>query len=65
MLTGYLPAQLSEDELAAIVASAIEETGATGMSAMGQVMKVITPRTAGRADGAKVAAEVRRRLSAS
>src|ERR1700722_15468920 len=47
VLTGYLPAQLSDDELAAIVASAIEETGATGMPAMGQVMKLITPQTAG------------------
>jgi len=64
VLAGYLPAQLSDDELAAMVASAIAETGASGMPAMGQVMKVLTPRVAGRADGARVAAEVRRRLSA-
>jgi uncharacterized protein YqeY len=63
VLAGYLPAQLSDDELAALVAAAIAETGATGMPGVGQVMKTVTPRVAGRADGARVAAEVRRRLS--
>jgi uncharacterized protein len=63
VLAGYLPAQLSDDELAALVAVAIAETGATGMAGMGLVMKTVTPRVAGRADGARVAAEVRRRLS--
>jgi len=62
VLAGYLPAQLGDDELAALVSAAIAETGATGMKGMGQVMKVLTPRVAGRADGARVAAEVRRRL---
>jgi uncharacterized protein len=64
VLAGYLPAQLTDDELAALVAAAIAETGASGMAGMGQVMKTVTPRVAGRADGARVAAEVRRRLSA-
>ena len=64
VLAAYLPAQLSDEELAALVATAIDETGAAGMPAMGQVMKTVTPRVAGRADGARVAAEVRRRLSA-
>ena len=64
VLAAYLPAQLSDEELAALVAAAIDETGAAGMSAMGQVMKTVTPRVAGQADGARVAAEVRRRLSA-
>jgi uncharacterized protein len=64
VLAGYLPAQLSDDELAGLVDAAIAETGASGMTAMGQVMKTVTPRVAGRADGARVAAEVRRRLSA-
>lgn len=64
VLAGYLPAQLSDDELAALVAAAIDETGASGMASMGLVMKTVTPRIAGRADGARVAAEVRRRLSA-
>lgn len=63
VLAGYLPAQLSDDELAALVSQAIAETGASGMQGMGQVMKILTPRVAGRADGARVAAEVRRRLS--
>jgi uncharacterized protein len=63
VLAGYLPAQLGDDELAALVDAAIAETGARGMAAMGQVMKTVTPRVAGRADGARVAAEVRRRLS--
>ena len=65
MLAGYLPAQLSDDELSAMAAAAIAETGASGMQAMGLVMKTLTPKVAGRADGARVAAEVRRRLSAS
>jgi uncharacterized protein len=63
ILDGYLPAQLSDEELAAMVAAVIDETGASGMAAMGQVMRVLTPRVAGRADGARVAAEVRRRLA--
>ena len=63
VLAGYLPAQLSDDELAALVDAAIAETGASSLSGLGQVMKTVTPRVAGRADGARVAAEVRRRLS--
>jgi uncharacterized protein len=58
----YLPAQLSDEELAALVTEAIAETGATEMRAMGQVMRVLTPRVAGRAAGGRAAAEVRRRL---
>src|ERR1700749_3362762 len=61
VLAGYLPAQLGDDELAELVAAAIAETGATGMKSMGQVMKTLTPRVAGRADGARVAAAVRGR----
>jgi uncharacterized protein len=63
VLAGYLPAQLDDAELARIVGEVITETGASGMPAMGQVMKAVTPRIAGRAEGARVAAEVRRRLS--
>jgi uncharacterized protein YqeY len=58
----YLPQQLSDDEIASLVSSGIEQTGASGPQAMGQVMKVVQPQVAGRADGAKVAAEVRRQL---
>src|SRR5580704_11248071 len=64
VLAGYLPAQLSDDEIAALVDAAIAETGASGLSGLGQVMKAVTPRVAGRADGARVAAEVRRQLAA-
>jgi len=62
ILASYLPAQLSDDELAAMVAAAISETGASGPAGIGQVMKVVTPRVAGRADGSRVAALVRSQL---
>ena len=60
----YLPAQLSEDEIAGIVSAAIEKTGAAGegMRAMGKVMGLVTPQVKGKADGSAVAAEVRRQL---
>jgi uncharacterized protein len=63
VLAEYLPAQLSDAELASIVADVISETGASGIGAMGQVMKAVTPRVAGRAEGGRVAAEVRRVLA--
>ncbi len=63
VLAGYLPAQLSDDELAAIVAAAIAETGASGQGGIGQVMKAVTPKVAGRAEGSRVAALVRSQLS--
>jgi len=63
VLDGYLPAQLGDDEIAAIVTAEIEQSGAAGPGAMGQVMKAVTPRIAGRADGGRVAAEVRRQLT--
>ncbi|HET7529620.1 MAG TPA: GatB/YqeY domain-containing protein [Mycobacteriales bacterium] len=63
VLAGYLPAQLDDDELAALVRAAVEETGASGPQAMGQVMKAVQPKVAGRAEGGRVAAEVRRQLA--
>jgi len=63
VLEGYLPAQLSDDELAALVAAAVAESGADSPKAMGAVMKVLTPRIAGRADGGRVAAAVRAALA--
>lgn len=63
VLSAYLPAQLSDDELTALVAQAIAETGAGGPSAMGQVMKAVTPKVAGRAEGSRVAALVRSQLA--
>lgn len=64
VLADYLPAQLSEAEIADLVAAAIDQTGAAGegMRAMGKVMGILTPQTKGRADGGAVAAEVRRQL---
>jgi uncharacterized protein len=63
VLAEYLPAQLDDAELMSLVAAAIAETGASGPGAMGQVMKAVTPKVAGRADGARVATEVRRQLA--
>lgn len=65
VLAAYLPAQLDDSELTSLVAAAIAETGATGPGAMGQVMKAVTPKVAGRAEGSRVAAEVRRQLTAT
>ncbi|MFL6098675.1 MAG: GatB/YqeY domain-containing protein, partial [Actinomycetales bacterium] len=62
VIEGYLPAQLSDEELSAMVADAIADTGAEGPRAMGQVMKVVQPKVAKRADGGRVSAEVRRQL---
>lgn len=63
VLDEYLPAQLSDDDLAALVRDAIAESGAAGPQAMGQVMKVVQPKVAGRAEGGRIAAEVRRQLA--
>ena len=63
VLTTYLPAQLSDDELAALVAEAVTSSGASGPSGMGAVMKAVGPKVAGRAEGGRVAAAVRAALS--
>jgi uncharacterized protein len=65
ILEAYLPAQLSNAELEALVAQAFSETGATGMSQMGLVMKAATALVAGRAEGGRVAAIVKSALSGS
>ncbi|POM26096.1 Yqey-like protein [Actinomadura rubteroloni] len=64
VLDAYLPAQLADAELTALVADAIAETGAAGPRGIGQVMKVVNPKVAGRAEGGRVAAEVKRQLTA-
>lgn len=64
ILEEYLPTQLGDDELSALVAEAIRETGAQGMAGMGQVMKAVQPQVAGRADGGRVAAAVKQALQA-
>lgn len=58
----YLPAQLSDEEIAGFVAAAIAETGAAGPRGIGQVMRVVTPKVAGRADGRRVSDEVKKQL---
>jgi uncharacterized protein YqeY len=63
ILAGYLPVQLSDAEVAELVTAAIAATGASGPAGMGQVMKTVTPQVAGRAEGSRVAAEVRRQLA--
>ena len=64
VLEGYLPAQLDDDALTAIVVAAVESSGATGLQQLGLVMKVAQAQVAGRADGGRVAAVVRQVLSA-
>lgn len=59
ILAAYLPEQMSEAEVAAIVQAIIKESGASGMSAMGAVMKEALAKTAGRADGKLVSSIVR------
>jgi len=63
VLAGYLPAPLTDEELEALVAQAIAETGANGPQAMGTVMKTVGPIVAGRAEGGRVAAAVRAALA--
>ncbi len=63
VLDAYLPQQLSDDELAAVVREAVAATGATGPKAMGQIMKAVGPRVAGLAEGGRVAAAVRAALA--
>jgi uncharacterized protein YqeY len=63
VLDSYLPAQLSDAELAELVRAAIDGSGAAGPQAMGQVMKIVQPQVAGRAEGGRIAAEVRKQLA--
>jgi uncharacterized protein YqeY len=58
----YLPAQLSDEELVSIIDKAIEENGASGMQAMGQVIGVVKQQVAGQADGARIAQLVKEKL---
>jgi uncharacterized protein YqeY len=59
VIAKYLPAQLSEDEIKKLIQDAIAETGATGPSGMGLVMKVLQPKIAGKADGGVVSGLVK------
>ena len=63
ILQEFLPAQMSEAELKAIIEAAVRESGASGPRDMGAVMKLITPKTTGRADGKLVSELVKTRLA--
>ena len=63
LIAGYLPAELSDDELRTIVLAAVDEAGATTPNDMGTVMKAAMPRIAGRADGKRVSAIVAEALA--
>lgn len=64
VIAGYLPAEMDDDELRAIVEAAVAEAGASSPKDMGQVMKAAMPKVAGRADGKRVSAIVKEVLSA-
>ncbi|PIQ37357.1 MAG: glutamyl-tRNA amidotransferase [Lysobacterales bacterium CG17_big_fil_post_rev_8_21_14_2_50_64_11] len=64
VIQGYLPAQLSAEEVAAAISAAIAQTGASGPQDMGKVIGALKPRLAGRADMGQVSAQVKARLSA-
>jgi hypothetical protein len=62
LIEGYLPEQLSDEELGELVNAAIEEAGASEAREMGKVMSLVMPRVQGRADGKRVSGAVRERL---
>jgi uncharacterized protein YqeY len=64
VLSGYLPQQMGEAELAQAVAAAVAESGASGIKDMGKVMALLKPRLAGRADIGAVSSLVKAKLSA-
>ncbi len=64
LIASYLPAQISDDELSAIVGDALAESGATSASEMGKVMALVMPQVKGRADGKRVSAAVKEKLIA-
>jgi uncharacterized protein YqeY len=64
LIARYLPAEISDEELGALVAEAVEQTGAGGPDDMGKVMGAVMPKVDGRADGKRVSAAVRERLAA-
>ena len=63
VLSAYLPQPLSAEEITALVKDAIAEAGATSRQQMGAVMKIVTAKAAGRADGRALSAEVQKLLS--
>jgi uncharacterized protein len=65
IIAAYMPAQLSDDELDAIVGDAVAQSGASSPKEMGKVMGAVMPKVAGRAEGARVSRVVREKLTAS
>ncbi|HLL87068.1 MAG TPA: GatB/YqeY domain-containing protein [Thermoleophilaceae bacterium] len=65
LIEAYLPAELSDAELEALVGDAVAEAGASSPKEMGRVMSLVMPRVEGRADGRRVSALVREKLSAA
>ena len=63
VITEYLPDQLGDEDLQALVAEGIAEAGLEGQVGMGAVMKIVSPAVGARAEGGRVAAEVRRQLA--
>lgn len=63
IIEAYLPEQLSDSELQAIVGDALAESGATSPREMGKVMSIVMPRVEGRADGKRVSGAVREKLT--
>ncbi len=59
LISGYLPAELSDEELDRLIAAAIAETGASSPKDMGQVMKAVMAASGGRAEGKRTSARVR------
>ncbi len=64
LIEAYLPAQLSDAELSQLVKAAVEESGASEQSQIGQVMSAVMPKVEGRADGKRVSQAVREQLGA-
>jgi uncharacterized protein YqeY len=64
LIDSYLPEQLSDDELAAIVGDAVAESGASSPQEMGKVMSAVMPKVKGRADGKRVSQVVKEKLTA-
>jgi uncharacterized protein YqeY len=64
IIASYMPEQLSDEELGAIVGDAVAESGASSPEEMGKVMSAVMPKVKGRADGKRVSAAVKEKLSA-
>jgi uncharacterized protein YqeY len=64
IISAYMPEQVSDEELGAIVGDAVAESGASSPKEMGKVMSLVMPKVKGRADGQRVSAAVREKLGA-